>query len=240
MSENNKSFFAKIKVQSWFLPLLLIVVGIFFVFVPETSISLICKAIAVGLIALGALLILYYFITKMKFNSKTLIAGAIALGLGIFFFKNYKSFTGIIITVLGILLIADGVTKLQSAYDSYRLRIKGWGLLLTFAIITIAGGIVMIIKPFDSTKVFFIFIGVILIYQGLIDFLNNNIYVKEIKKKASDYKEIQKERREEKRVRKENEEKRKQEAAQREEEKAAQKEQEEKEKKAAEQKEKDK
>lgn len=76
------------------------------------------------------------------------------------------------LTVLyGILALASGVSKVQWAVDMLRVKQKYWFIEIISAALTIICAVLILINPFNSTAILWIFIGVTMIVEAVVDVL---------------------------------------------------------------------
>lgn len=77
-----------------------------------------------------------------------------------------------VITVLyGVLILAAGVSKLQNAIDMVRVKQPYWFVALISAILTLFFALLILFDPFASTAILWVFIGVTLIIEAIMDIL---------------------------------------------------------------------
>ena len=76
--------------------------------------------------------------------------------------------------VLGIVVLTDGLLKLQTAIDARRFGLERWWLIGTAAVLASVLGVLIIIDPFGSAGVAgaMVLLGVTLLMEGLL-----NLYV---------------------------------------------------------------
>ena len=121
-----------IKREIIFMAIALIIMGAVFVIFPAASAVTICYIIAAALCVWGITRLAGYFRTSRFniFGSYGLVQGAVLLAGGIFIFIKPEFLAGFIVTIIGIIMLADGVLKIQYAVDL--LRIKGQGFIEIF------------------------------------------------------------------------------------------------------------
>lgn len=174
-----------------FVSIAFFVLGILLVVFPEISGLVISYICATALTVIGIIHIADYFRKKNGeiFYNFTLARGIIEVVIGIFIFIQPKVFLSIFPIVLGIIVLIDGVIKVQNAINLKRCGNSTWWSVLALAVIGIILGALMIINPFTSTKVLFIFLGIALIVSAVSDIytvikISNRI--KDIKKNIDD------------------------------------------------------
>lgn len=75
-----------------------------------------------------------------------------------------------LLTVLyGIVTLIGGINKIQWAVDMFRTSKKYWFIEVTGAVLTIICAVLILSNPFTSTAVLWIFIGVTMIIEAVVD-----------------------------------------------------------------------
>ena len=98
--------------------------------------------------------------------------GAVLIAGGIFIFIKPEFLAGFIVTIIGIIMLADGVLKIQYAVDLLRIKGQGWWIILLTAIIMAVAGIVVLFNPFASAVALMTFAGIFLIADGIADIVS--------------------------------------------------------------------
>ena len=126
------------------------------------------------LLATGVVSILRYFRTNPQAaaDGRFMARGLIMLWLGGFcafepewFLETFPIFT--IVYGVGTLLI--GLGKVRWMMDAIRLKKGKWFLIAISALLSVICGIIMIRKPFHSTELLWLFSGISLIVEAVID-----------------------------------------------------------------------
>lgn len=149
----------------------LIALGLLMIIFPEVSGILLCKGIGVALCVWGALrLISYYKIMKDEIlGSFGLVQGVILVGFGSFFVIRPEVVAVFITTAIAIVIIVDGVLKLQYAVDFYNMKVDTWWIEMIAAIIMVVLGVVSLMNPFSAISTLMIFMGAVLVIEGVWD-----------------------------------------------------------------------
>lgn len=136
------------------------------------------KAIIIGagivLLAAGIFNTIKYFRTEINLaaTGQYLFKGLIALSVGAFCILNRDSLANIInilTTVYGLIVLIAGLNKIQITADLFRRKSPKWFMALISAAISIICAAIIIYNPFPGTNVIWIFIGVTLIVESLVD-----------------------------------------------------------------------
>ena len=69
-------------------------------------------------------------------------------------------------TFVGILILIDGVFKIQTALDARRFGLSKWWLILIWAIAAGAAGLVLLARPVEATKLIMQLVGINLMIDG--------------------------------------------------------------------------
>lgn len=92
----------------------------------------------------------------------------IVIGLILFLWPPFVA--GVIVTIIGIVILAFGVIQILALAGTMSLLGSG-GLNILLAFLAVAGGIVLIFNPF-SERVMSVLAGVFLIYYGITDLIS--------------------------------------------------------------------
>ena len=158
-----------------------IVMGVILVAWPETTLDIICKAIAIILIVMGAAELVSYFWNKITYSLSGILG--LVLGIvagyfkdrlpdrliGIWIFVKPQSVLSLIPIVIGVILAVHGVQDLKVAFDTKRNGYTKWWSMLLMAIISLALGIICIVNAFGMVTLTMQIIGIALVYDGISD-----------------------------------------------------------------------
>lgn len=122
----------------------------------------------------GLLNIINYFKTKPAEAAvgQLLMRGLVYILAGAFcaFNSGWFLLTFPVITVLyGAAVLVGGMGKIQAAMDMRRMENKKWWWALISAVISIVCAIVIINNPFSSTMAIWLFTGISLIVEAIVD-----------------------------------------------------------------------
>lgn len=154
--------------------LLEVVVGILLLVNPVKFTSGIITAIGVGLMLWGVVRIIKYFrMDAMEASeSQFLMKGLVLLTLGGFCMLKSQWFLitfPLLTLVYGVVILLSGFEKVQWTLDMLRTKKARWFLGAISAVVSIVCGIVILCTPFTSTAVLWMFTGISLICEAVLD-----------------------------------------------------------------------
>ena len=129
------------------------------------------QIIAAFLFAAGIVSFAYGFANRKSGTFGLMTVNAvvdIVIGLILFLWPGFVA--GVIVTIIGIVILAFGVIQILALAGTMSLLGSG-GLNILLAFLAIAGGIMLIFNPF-SERVMSILAGVFLIYYGITDLIS--------------------------------------------------------------------
>lgn len=151
-----------------------IIVGILLLINPIGFTTGIITGAGILLLFLGIGCVIQYFRTEAELaaTGQYLVKGLIALLAGVFcickaqwFIVTFPALT----IIYGIAVLIAGLGKVQLTVDMLRRKSKKWFLAIISAVLSIACAAVILNNPFTSTAVLWMFTGVTLIVESLID-----------------------------------------------------------------------
>lgn len=151
-----------------------IIVGILLLIDPVSFTSGIITATGIVLMCIGVISIIKYFKTNAveAALSQSLMKGLVALIAGGFCAFNSYWFVvtfPVLTMIYGIIILVTGLGKVQMAVDLLRAKRKKWFIAALSAVISIACGVVILNSPFSSTTVLWMFTGISLIVEAVVD-----------------------------------------------------------------------
>lgn len=160
--------------SSIFLCLFEVVVGILLLINPVSFTSGIIIAAGIALLCIGLTSIIKYFKADAEEAalSQSLLQGLVALLAGGFcaFNSHWFVVTFPVLTIIyGIVILVTGLGKVQMAVDLLRAKRKKWFIAAISAVISIACGVVILNSPFSSTAILWVFTGISLIVEAVVD-----------------------------------------------------------------------
>jgi len=163
--------------------LLLCILGIVIIVHPEISAKALCIMIGILLICYGIFKVIGYLskdLFRLAFQFD-LAFGLLVVTVGIIMILRPTHMITLVNFVLGIIILSDGLFKVQIAIDSKKFGIRKWWLIAILAVIAIGFGILLMIDPFANTSLLMIMLGSALLAEGFLNFCVMLFTVKIIK-----------------------------------------------------------
>ena len=153
-----------------------IIIGILLLVNPVAFTSGIIVAFGIVLMIMGIGTTIKYFRTDPEEAavSQLLVKGLIGLLAGAFCTFNSHWFIAsfpVLTLVYGVVILVTGITKLQWTIDIIRMKRSKWFWMAISAAISILCGITVIMSPFSTTAVLWMFIGISLIVDAVFDMI---------------------------------------------------------------------
>lgn len=146
-------------------------VGVLFIVRPGLSAGLIGRALGAAMILFGAVKLVGYCsrdLYRLAFQYD-LGFGLLLIALGALVLARPAGVLDFIFTALGIVVLTDGLYKVQIAVDARRFGISAWWLTLVLAIAAGAVGLALVFRPWDSARVLTILLGAALLAEGILN-----------------------------------------------------------------------
>ncbi len=147
----------------------IVLLGLFLIINPHVSAMTLCYIIGIMFMAFGVVKLVGFF-SKDQFR----LAFQFDLALGIFsivagLLITFKAAEVILIlqVVIGIVIVIDGVFKLQTAIDAKRFGITMWHGIMILALLSVAAGVFLIVNPYEATKAVMIMTGIAFLVDGI-------------------------------------------------------------------------
>ncbi len=167
---------------------LLCLVGMLLILLPELPLSLTGIFAGVVMCVFGTVKLIGFFskdLFRLAFEND-LTSGILMLALGAGFFLHTDNTPSSLCAVLGILILSDGMFRLELSMEARPFGISLWWLILIFAVMTGAFGCLLIFRPSESTEIMATILGLSLICDGILNFITILTTVKIINKQYPD------------------------------------------------------
>ena len=162
---------------------LCILLGIVLLVYPDTSLTIVCRAVGVIVLITGLGFVGSYLrVGKTRWFGKVeLVFGSIFAILGGFIVLYPLGIISIVPLVFGILLVYHGIANMKQAFELRQYKDNGWWLPVLIAASTIALGVVIMRNPFGTIETLMRIIGVCILYDGLMNTMLVGRFVKSIR-----------------------------------------------------------
>lgn len=159
-----------------------LMVGLFLIFRPRVSATGLCYLFGVLLVLLGVMRIVCYAGRGISvlWHRYELPLGVMDTLLGLYFFTRPENVLLFLPVIVGFVILADSVFKLQTAFELHTQGERHWYLLVILASISIFAGIFLIRRPFEGTVAVTVFCGISIV----IDCLQGLVFLYKITKAA--------------------------------------------------------
>lgn len=153
-----------------------IVVGILLLINPISFTTGIITVAGIVLLIIGLVSVIKYFRSEVNEASvgQFMMKGLVALLAGAFcvFRSQWFIVTFPALTIIyGIAVLITGFAKIQLTFDLIRRKSKKWFLAIISALLSVACAVVILNNPFTSTAVLWMFTGVALIVESIVDII---------------------------------------------------------------------
>lgn len=149
----------------------LVALGCLLLFFPQTSMHTFVTLLGILTAVFGAVKLVGYFskdLYRLAFE-QDLHGGILLLLLGGMLLLRPETGVVFFCVVFGILILLDGILKLQIAQEARRFGIPTWWLLTAEGALTAILGALLILRPFDSAAALTILFGLSLLCEGLLN-----------------------------------------------------------------------
>ena len=164
---------AKINKSVYVTAAVYIVLGLVMVIYPETTMKTFCLALGAIFAVLGIINLVIYF-TRYVMDSVyryDFVSGVMLILAGLMFIVKMDKIIELIPMILGILILLDGVIKLQHAIDLKRIDVGGWIYVFVFSLLCLSVGTVCIWQPEFIASTIVVIMGISYIFCGITDFV---------------------------------------------------------------------
>lgn len=162
-------FILRVKIAYSVISVGLVLMGLCFAFFPEISALTICYCVGAISVVFGIIKLMGYFsndVYRLAFQFDLAIGIAMIL-CGAVIVIRPRMLIAMLPVILGVLVLIDGLFKIQTALDSKRFGMKKWWISLTFGILASVIGVFLILDPFEGNKILTVLLGITLIVDGV-------------------------------------------------------------------------
>ncbi len=166
--------------------------GIVLIAMPSISASVLGITLGVMTIIFGIVKLIGYFsrdLFRLAFQYD-LATGFLLLVLGTVLLIYPEHVIAFFCTVFGILVLADGLFKIQITFDAKRFGIRKWWMILSVAVLAIVFGGIVIFSSLGNWSVMSVMLGLALLFEGLLNICTVITAVKIIRNQKPDIIEV--------------------------------------------------
>lgn len=165
-----------------------ILVGIFLIADPVRFTFALVRIVGIALLILGFVFLIRFLLgtrnnsdvvdqngKSVTANPGTLIVAIIALVIGVilsFATAWVMGLFGIAAILFGIFLVIAGILKIKNYVDREKAKLPSSPLTIVAAIISIVLGIIIVVNPFKTVDVVWLFAGIALIVSAVVDLIS--------------------------------------------------------------------
>ncbi len=162
-------FFQKSKIAYVIMSVLLFAVGLCLIIWPALITKVICYVIgSIALIA-GIIELVIFFARDISVRtvSYSLIIGFLLSIFGLILLLKPDNSAVFFSMLFGVFIIIDSVLKLQTSFELRNLGVLRWWVNLLLALASAVLGVLLVINPFATTNILFVFMGISLVVDAL-------------------------------------------------------------------------
>ncbi|MBP5454391.1 MAG: DUF308 domain-containing protein [Lachnospiraceae bacterium] len=170
------------------LSLVLFLMGLFLLIFPKTVGTVFANVLGIAMILFGVIKVIGYFskdLFRLAFQYD-LAFGVLIILVGIATIHRPGELLEFLCMVIGVLILADGLFKIQMSMDAKVFGIHKWWLILSLAVIAGVFGALLLFNPTEGSLVIMRLIGVALMAEGIMNLATVLTAVKIIKHQKKD------------------------------------------------------
>lgn len=137
----------------------------------DFSMELLGRLLGILVIVFGAVKLVGYFskdLYRLAFQHD-MASGALLIVLGLLLLFRPSIAASFFSLVFGVVILSDGLLKIQIALDARQFGIKTWWLVITLAAISAVAGCLMIFRPMDGARALTFLFGTALLFEGILN-----------------------------------------------------------------------
>lgn len=151
--------------------MILCVTGVILIAWPEISVKVLCQMTGILLIICGIIKLIGYFskdLYRLAFQFD-LAFGLLTLAIGLMLLFQAKGAIMALHVIIGVLVLTDGLFKLQTALDARRFGLSDWWLIAVTAVISAAFGLFLVTDPFAGAAALMMMTGFTFLAEGILN-----------------------------------------------------------------------
>lgn len=163
-----------------------IILGLILVLKPTIVGDTLCYLLALSVGAMGVIYILTYVATnasdRVVEGNNGMAAGIILLILAVFILVKKSLVISLVPFLFGLMITVKGVAGIQHAMNMKRFNVANYKGSLYAGVGIAIFGLVIMMFPFDTVKLFFVIIGLGLVISGVLDLLETFVLNRQVGK----------------------------------------------------------
>ncbi len=177
----------KISKSVFVVPAVYFILGLVMVIFPETTMRTFCLSLGAIAAVLGIVNLVTYFSRNVmdSLYRYDFVNGVMLILLGLLLIVKMELIINLIPIVLGAMILANGIMKLQHAIDLKRIEFSGWLYVLVFSLLCISVGAVCVFQPAFIMETLVILMGISFIFCSITDFITLFLMSKRVKEYAA-------------------------------------------------------
>ena len=151
-----------------------IAVGVLLLVNPETFTTIVVISFGVFLTVVGIIYLIRYFAARKRGEESliTIIWSLILISVGIFIISAHRlimSLFAFIAILYGVILLISGFVKIMGYVNARKANMPVSAVSIISAIISVILGGVILVKPFETTHILFMFAGIAILVSAAFD-----------------------------------------------------------------------
>jgi len=179
----------RLKWTHYLISILFVLTGAVFIVVNNIELSFVCRFLSFVFIVAGIVSVISYCVRDVAigYYRLDLVYGIMAGFIALIINTRSQVFETYFPVIIGIVLFANGVAKLQHSIDMKRIDRKMkkvtemWLVVMIFALMCIAAGTVAVYMIPTENRSMFLFIGIALVVAGASDVFTHIVFNKKVK-----------------------------------------------------------
>ena len=164
----------------WLASIIMVILGLILLIWPGRTLELAARVIGIGLLLVGAVCGISWYINRHSVRGSAMRMGQAILGLGagLFVLLSPRLIVGLLPTIVGLLILLNGVVNLTQALSLKSAGGMAWKGPLVLAGLTLLLGLVIVLNPFSAAAMTVAAIGAVLVYNGISNLIISSRYRK--------------------------------------------------------------
>lgn len=169
--KKSKKFLGDVRALLVIGSVLYIILAACLLFIPNLSLMDVNKAIGLLCVVAGVFEVIMYFIRKSYLDPQRFgfAIGMSLLLVGIYALVRIDEFTQAFAQILAIVMVFDGIVKMQFSMDLLRMKNKKWWLVLLLAFLMAGLAMGILLSPFEGEDQKLTFTYIVLLADGAVN-----------------------------------------------------------------------